>query len=201
MNEIPQQFALTVAFELEIFDSTGSAVKFGSLLPSDVAGKVVVVFIRHFFCGSCKQYVEQLASVPKESLDKSNVRIIIIGCGHSDAISVYKESTKFPGQIYADPSRKLYHALGMNIETLAATPAWKEKRSYLKLGTFSNVVSSIFKGPLQTPGLIGKQGNISQLGGDFVFGPGKHCIFASRMQHTEDHVEVSELMKHAGVDF
>ncbi|KAK0188304.1 AhpC/TSA antioxidant enzyme-domain-containing protein [Armillaria mellea] len=200
MNELPQQSALAEAFEIEISDSTGSTVKFGALLPSDPPEKVVVVFIRHFFCGSCRQYVEQLASVPQDSLEKSNTRIIIIGCGHSDAISFYKESTKFLGNIYADPTRKLYHALGMDIENLAATPAGKERRSYLKLGIFSNAVSSIFKGPLKSPSLIGKQGNISQLGGEFVFGTGKECIFASRMQNTEDHVEVSELMKHAGVD-
>ncbi|KAK0202291.1 AhpC/TSA antioxidant enzyme-domain-containing protein [Desarmillaria ectypa] len=150
-----------------------------------------------------QQYVQELASIPQESLDKSNARIIIIGCGHPDAISTISmsESTKFLGQIYADPTRKLYHALGMDIGTLAATPAGKERRSYLKAGTFSNAVSSILKGPLKNPSLIGKQGKISQLGGDFVFGPGKECIFASRMQNTEDHIEVSELMKHAGIDF
>ncbi|PBK87150.1 hypothetical protein ARMGADRAFT_939327 [Armillaria gallica] len=205
MNEIPQQSALAEASQLEVFDSTGSTVKFGTLLPSDPSEKVVVVFIRHFFCGVLslhfvQQYVEQLASVPHDSLEKSKTRIIIIGCGHSDAISVYKESTKFPGHIYADPTRKLYHSLGMDIENLAVTPAGKERRSYLKLGIFSNAVSSIFKGPLKSPSLIGRQGNISQLGGDFVFGPGKECTFASRMQNTEDHVEVSELMKYAGVD-
>ncbi|SJL12006.1 uncharacterized protein ARMOST_15422 [Armillaria ostoyae] len=198
-NEIPQQSALAEAFQIEVSDSTGSTVKFGTLLPSDPPEKVVGTFSVGPF-QSCKQYVEQLASVPHDSLEKSKTRIIIIGCGHSDAITVYKESTKFPGHIYADPTRKLYHALGMDIENLAATPAGKERRSYLKLGIFSNAVSSIFKGPLKNPSLIGKQGNISQLGGDFVFGPGKECIFASRMQNTEDHIEVSELMKHAGVD-
>ncbi|KAK0452834.1 AhpC/TSA antioxidant enzyme-domain-containing protein [Desarmillaria tabescens] len=198
MNEIPKQSALAEAFELEILDGKGSTVNFGSLLPSDPPEKVVVVFIRHFFCGSCKQYVEELASVPQESLDKANARIIVIGCGHPDAIKFYKESAKFPGQIYADPTRKLYHALGMDIENLAMTPTGKERRSYLKVGAFYNAVSSTFQGPLKNPSLIGKQGKISQLGGDFVFGP--ECIFASRMQNTEDHVEVSELMKHADVD-
>lgn len=57
------------------------------------------------------------------------------------------ESTKFPGHIYADPTRKLYHALGMDIENLAGTPAGKERRSYLKLGIFSNAVSSILVCP------------------------------------------------------
>jgi len=53
-----------------------------------------------------------------------------------------------------------------------------------------------------TPTQLGKQGNIKQLGGDFIFGPGtlyedsrtlgllvmigNTCSFAHRMQHTED---------------
>ncbi|KAK0466667.1 AhpC/TSA antioxidant enzyme-domain-containing protein [Armillaria novae-zelandiae] len=216
MNELPQQSALAQAFKIEVSDSAGNPITFGTLLPSDPSDKVrgfhklgrskagvsciLTVALGHFFCGSCRQYVEQLASVPQESLERSKTRIIIIGCGHSDAISFYKESTKFPGNVYADPTRKLYHALGMDIENLSATPKGKERRSYLKLGIFSNAVSSIFTGPLKSPSLIGKQGNISQLGGEFIFGPGKECTFASRMQNTEDHVEVSELMKHAGVD-
>lgn len=39
---------------------------------------------------------------------------------------------------------------------------------------------------LHNPSHIGKQGNFSQLGGEFILGPGLECSFASRMQHTED---------------
>ncbi len=45
MNQIPQQSTLAEATQLEVFDSTGSTVKFGTLLPSDPSEKVVVVFI------------------------------------------------------------------------------------------------------------------------------------------------------------
>ncbi|KAK0475692.1 AhpC/TSA antioxidant enzyme-domain-containing protein [Armillaria luteobubalina] len=193
MNELPQQSAFAKASDIEVSNSTGSTVKFGTLLPADPSEKVVVGTFSVELFQSCKQYVEQLASVPQESLERSKTRVIIIGCGHSDAISFYKESTKFLGNIYADPTRELYHALGMDIENLAATPG--ERTTQL------SQARHIFQcGPLKRPNLIGKQGNISQLGGEFVFGPGKECTFASRMQNTEDHIEVSELMKHAGVD-
>jgi hypothetical protein len=33
---------------------------------------------------------------------------------------------------------------------------------------------SLQRGPLKNPSHIGKQGNISQLGGDFILGPGMH---------------------------
>jgi len=60
------------------------------------------------------------------------------------------------------------------------------------------------QGPLKHPDHIGKQGNISQLGGDFIFGTGTRifpisgsslrsdlmvdndCLFAHRMEHSED---------------
>ncbi len=63
---------------------------------------------------------------------------------------------------------------------------------------------SFQRGPVHNPSLVGKQGNIKQLGGDFIFGPGQSptyllrrysidlflsgnsCSFASRMQNTED---------------
>ena len=39
--------------------------------------------------------------------------------------------TGFLGKIYAEPTRELYHALGMDIETLATTPSNQEKRGYI----------------------------------------------------------------------
>lgn len=117
----------------------------------------------------------------------------------------FEEAIKFPSsQMYADPSRKLYHTLGMDIETLAKTPSKETKRSYVSMGALSNIAMSLWvsstetdsiflnqpnvvqRGPVQHPSLIGKNGNISQLGGEFIFGPGNVCSFASRMRHTED---------------
>lgn len=60
----------------------------------------------------------------------------------------------------------------------------------------SNVCESnalVKTGPLQHPTLVGKQGNISQLGGDFILGPGNVCSFAHRMQNTEDRTFLSYL--------
>ncbi|ETW86562.1 hypothetical protein HETIRDRAFT_307693 [Heterobasidion irregulare TC 32-1] len=183
------------ASNLEIFDVKGAQVRFGSIFENE---KAVVVFIRHFFCG---QYVSQLASVRQDALKDAGVKIVVVGCGEWKLIDNYKETTSFQGDIYADPTRKLYHALGMTIETLNQTPAGQEKRSYLQDGLFTNVLKSIKRGPLKNPMHIGKQGNLSQLGGEFVFGPGSQCVFSSRMQHTEDHVEVTDLMKEVGVAF
>ncbi|KAF8887384.1 AhpC/TSA antioxidant enzyme-domain-containing protein [Infundibulicybe gibba] len=192
-KRLPDASAMSDASQLEILNLKGEPIKFGSLFEKD---KVIIVFVRHFFCGS---YVQQLVSVPRSALEEAGTKIIVIGCGEWNPIQTYAETTGFRGEIYADPSRKLYKALGMDIENLDGTPAGQEKRSYRTTSTFVNAMQSIWRGPLQHPLLIGKQGNISQLGGEFIFGPGAQCAFASRMQHTEDHIEVADLMSAAGV--
>lgn len=195
---IPDAKTLSDASSLEVLDSSGNRVPFGSLFESE---KIVLVFIRHFFCGSCQDYVTQLSTVRKEALEEARMKIVVIGCGDWQPIESYTELTEFKGPIYADPSRKLYTTLGMTLESLASAPAGEPKKSYISGGALALTFRSIWKGPVKNPALIGKQGNISQLGGDFVFGPGMTCSFANRMQHTEDHIEVPELMKTAGVAY
>jgi hypothetical protein len=52
--------------------------------------------------------------------------------------------TEFKGPIFADPTRKVYAALGMTIESLARTPAGEPKRSYLSGGTLVRTFQSIW---------------------------------------------------------
>ncbi|KAH7920370.1 hypothetical protein BV22DRAFT_808796 [Leucogyrophana mollusca] len=215
-TDLPDQVATSQAAQLDVLDSEGKPVKFESLLQDKTT---VVVFIRHFFCGSCQDYVTQLASVRPEALDAARARLVVIGCGDWQPIQHYKEVTNLQSPIYADPTRALYRALGVTTENLATTPARQERRSYLRKGDVANALASIWRGPFKNPSLMGKQGNISQLGGEFVFQvrPGKgeggtiggiegdgermRCTYASRMQHTQDHTEVTDLMRAAGVEY
>jgi len=180
----------------QVFDSKGQKQSFGEIYAST---KSVVIFIRHFFCGMCQAYVSQFSGVPSDALTKAGVKLVVIGCGDWQLIDNYKKVTGFTGDIFADPTRELYRKLGMTTETLAGTPKGEQKRTYVG-GAVSIALASIWRG-LHHPQHIGKQGNISQLGGEFVFGPGNQCTFAHLMKHTEDHVEVSELMQTAGVDY
>jgi hypothetical protein len=172
-------------------------VPFGDIFADQ---KTIVVFIRHFFCGSCMQYVSQLTTVREDALKEAPAKMALVGCGDWGLIETYKKDTEFKGEIYANPDRKLYDSLGL-ISNLQTTPKDEEKRSYLKRGFLNNTLWSIWRGPFKNPSHIGKQGNISQLGGDFILGPGVTCSYMSRMRHTGDHVEVSELMKAAGVAY
>ncbi|KAJ3479110.1 hypothetical protein NLI96_g9292 [Meripilus lineatus] len=177
-STLPDSETLAKAYKVEVLDTSGKVVTFGELA-----------------------YVSQLASVRDEALTKARKKLILIGCGDYQPIQHYGENTGFKGQIYANPSRELYQILRLT-ENLNLTPEGQEKKSYLANKTYwGNVFSSIWSGPVKHPGSIGKQGNISQLGGEFLFGPGRQCIYASRMEHTEDHVEVADLMKVAGVEY
>ncbi|EIM83214.1 uncharacterized protein STEHIDRAFT_133179 [Stereum hirsutum FP-91666 SS1] len=180
-TEIPSTEKLTEISKIEVWDEKGKKVEFGSVYENE---KTIVIFI---------------PTVKPEALQAANTKIAIVGCGDWKMIQDYKSTTAFKGSMYADPDRKLYHSLSM-MDSLKATPAGEKKKSYLDMSLFG-LVTNGFKRGLRHPSHIGKQGNMSQLGGEFIFGPGNTCAYASRMRHTEDHVEVEELMKQAGVAF
>ncbi|KZT43702.1 hypothetical protein SISSUDRAFT_1039573 [Sistotremastrum suecicum HHB10207 ss-3] len=192
---VPDAEALGRASQLKIWDETGKQVEFGSVFADK---RTIVVFIRHFFCGICQGYVKALGQVSEDDLRSANLKIVVIGCGEWHLIENYKKTTSCGHSIYADDSRTLYRALGMTVETLKGTPADEKPKSYVPANMLGNALRSIWGG-LQHPSHIGKQGNFSQLGGDFVLGPGLTCSFAHRMVHTQDHVEVEDLLKAAGM--
>jgi len=172
---LPDANTIAKASALNVLDALGKKISFGSIFEEH---QTVVVFIRHFFCGACKAYIETLANVvSQEVLAKSNTKIVVIGCGGWEAIQSYAVSTGFPGTFYADPTRELHRALGMTLETLARTPKGEQPKSYLSVSFVKQTLASICSGPLSHPALIGKQGNMSQVGGEFIFGPGE-CLSA-----------------------
>jgi len=144
----------------------------------------------------CQNYLIELAKVPKESFEAANTDVIVVGCGEWRIIKQYKEDTGYHYPVYADPNRGLYKTLGLT-SSLAPPPANAPKSSYAG-SVVSTTIQSIWRG-LKSPIAFFKGGDISQLGGDFVLGPGNHCSFASRMRWTTDHVEVPDLMAAAGV--
>ncbi|KAF8263793.1 AhpC/TSA antioxidant enzyme-domain-containing protein [Lactarius quietus] len=190
--------ALEAATAIQVFNSKGEKVRFGDVFANQ---KTIVVFVRHFFCGvRRRQYVTQLATVRHDALEEASTKLVVVGCGNWPLIESYQKNTGFKGEFYANPDRKLYDTLGL-VSNLHATPKGEVRRSYLTRSLLSGTLRSIWRGPLKNPSHLGKQGNISQNGGDFVFGPGSSCSYSSRMRHTEDHVEVPELMKAAGVSY
>uniref|UniRef100_A0A8C0WZ39 Thioredoxin-like protein AAED1 n=1 Tax=Castor canadensis TaxID=51338 RepID=A0A8C0WZ39_CASCN len=96
--------------ELPVLDASGKRVPFGALFRER---RAVVVFVRHFLCYICKEYVEDLAKIPKSFLQDANVTIIVIGQSSYHHIEPFCKLTGYSHEIYVDPEREIYKRLGM----------------------------------------------------------------------------------------
>ncbi|KAH8928493.1 hypothetical protein BT69DRAFT_1277085 [Atractiella rhizophila] len=190
----PSAEELEKASKLEVFDEDGNKVTLGSLFEHQ---KTAVVWIRHFYCGMCQQYVQAWTDEVKASvLEEAGVKLVFIGCGDYKLIKPYRSLLSTPYAIYADPTKSTYIALGMTLRTLEKG----EDPTYLKKRGWAGIKDSIFDGLSMGLKYIGKQGDMKQLGGDFIFGPGLQCHYTNRMLTTRDHTEVKDLAKELGIE-
>lgn len=108
-TERGQPLAAAVA-ELPVLDASGRRVTFGTLFRER---RAVVVFVRHFLCYVCKEYVEDLAKIPKSFLQEADVTLIVIGQSSYHHIEPFCKLTGYSHEIYVDPEREIYKRLGM----------------------------------------------------------------------------------------
>ncbi|XP_035877401.1 peroxiredoxin-like 2C isoform X4 [Phyllostomus discolor] len=108
-QERRQPLAAAVA-ELPVLDASGRRVPFGELFRER---RAVVVFVRHFLCYTCKEYVDDLAKIPKNFLQEANVALIVIGQSSYHHIEPFCKLTGYCHEIYVDPEREIYKRLGM----------------------------------------------------------------------------------------
>jgi hypothetical protein len=201
---LPTADVLAKAASMPVFDSAGKSHTLQSIYEND-SGAVqqnLIIFIRHFACTVCQQYVRHLATaLPPLSLAGRSppMRITIIGCGDISIIERYKKDVPCPFDLYTDPTMKLYSQLGMtrNLSMGKDAPEYIEGKSMLKLGWngFLNVIKQ--------PQNVFKMGDWSQIGGEFLFvkegEKGWKLIWAHRMRTTRDHAEVRELKEVLGI--
>lgn len=196
-NDIPTEKDLKRVDDLLVLDSKGQSRPFKDLYRGEgVAPRQMIIFVRHFFCGNCQEYLRELsASITPESLLAlpEPTFITVIGCGRPDLIDMYTSTTSCPFPIYADPTRKLYDYLGMT-----RTLDLGKKPNYIQSNLFVTSVQSIIQG-LKTGGNALKGGDIKQVGGEFLFEDGK-CVWAHRMRNTRDHAEITELREVLGLE-
>ncbi|WOO76575.1 Thioredoxin-like protein AAED1 [Vanrija pseudolonga] len=111
----PSARTLWEASQRTVTDDEGKKVAFGDLFPSYDGGaqKTVMVFVRHFWCGACQNYMEfSLANVDPEIVRQHNIRVVLIGCGSWKAIKAYKALFNCQYEMYTDRSRKIYKLMG-----------------------------------------------------------------------------------------
>ncbi|TQV95240.1 hypothetical protein V2A60_009714 [Cordyceps javanica] len=170
-DDIPSDATLAKVANYALLDKHGKSHTFQSLYNSpNGARRVLVVFVRHFFCGNCQEYIRALAeSISSEALLGLPVStsIVIIGCGDPQLIEMYVEATRCPFPLYTDPKSVLFDALGM-VKTLALG----EKPAYMKMGFLKGVFTGMSQALRQLPrGLTLKSGDQRQVGGEFLFEP------------------------------
>lgn len=195
-NDIPSEKDMQRVDDLLVLDATGESRPFRDLYKGEgVAPRQLIIFIRHFFCGNCQEYLRELsASITPEALLAlpEPTFITVVGCGRPELIEMYAQTTNCPFPIYADPTRKLYDLLSM-------TRTWDmgKKPEYIQSNMLFTSVQSIVQS-LKTGSKALKGGDFKQVGGEFLFEDGK-CVWAHRMKHTRDHTEVSAVREMLGL--
>ncbi|KAF2275737.1 uncharacterized protein EI97DRAFT_400083 [Westerdykella ornata] len=196
-DDLPTEKDLKRVENLLILDSKGQSRPFKDLYSGEgVAPRQLIIFVRHFFCGNCQEYLRTLSSsITPESLLAlpTPAFITVIGCGRPELIDMYAETTKCPFPIYAEPTRKLYDILGMT-----RTYELGKKPDYIHTNLFVSSVQSVVQG-LKTGNKALKGGDFKQAGGEFLFEHGKP-VWAHRMRNTRDHTEVEELRQVLGLE-
>ncbi|KAK3685887.1 AhpC/TSA antioxidant enzyme-domain-containing protein [Podospora appendiculata] len=170
-HDIPSVETLRKIENYIVLDRDGKSHTFKSLYSGKhAARRMLIIFVRHFFCGQCQEYLRALsASITPDTLLRLPIStfIAVIGCGDPSLIGMYAHETGCPFPIYADPTRKLYDELGM-VRTLAlgARPA------YVTKNLVKSSIASVFQGLKQLKkGLATKGGDARQIGGEFLFEP------------------------------
>ncbi|KAK1009652.1 hypothetical protein LTR91_002792 [Friedmanniomyces endolithicus] len=188
---LPSPDTLRQPGEQSILDERGNKILFKSLYaPTEGVTRHLIIFIRHFSCGSCESYVRTLAAHNQLNATP-NLHTILIGCGQPSVVPSYRDRTRARFPIYCDPDRALYAKLNMtcNLEGGAQKPKYiTDSTLSTTLNSFPNVLKSGFN--FSSRGF--NSGNFSQNGGEWLFVDGelKWCHI---MQRTRDHAEVEEL--------
>jgi hypothetical protein len=215
-QKVPSRAEMEKVADLPVLDRNGNQIPFKSLVAGGEtgAGRVLLIFIRHFFCGvrsrpppvppprpdhiqNCQEYLRTLcASVTPAALLAlpAPAQIVVIGCGQPELIDFYADATACPFPIYADPTKRLYGELGMTrtLRLGSARPAYMQQ-SILR-GALMSIVQELSSGRKAFKG-----GDIWQVGGEFLFENGS-AAWCHRMANTRDHAEVPELRARLGLD-
>ncbi|KZV64734.1 hypothetical protein PENSPDRAFT_587900 [Peniophora sp. CONT] len=194
---LPNASQLSRAAEMVVVQENGVPVPFGSLWKEK---RTAVVFIRHFWCSSCREYLSSVVrAADPAALERAGAQLLIVGCGDFNLIKSYRQTFRMPFQLVVDPSQgqQLYRTLGMNMllpPGLGGVNTAGGTKGRVRSAAF------VFKTALRAGvPAWGRGGDASQLGGEFVLGPGLRCSYAHRMQSVRGHAPVEEVLAAVGV--
>ncbi|XP_065455469.1 peroxiredoxin-like 2C isoform X1 [Chrysemys picta bellii] len=174
-----------------LVDRDGQRILFGALFREH---RAIVVFVRHFLCYTCKEYVEDLAKIPKNLLQDAKVRLIVIGQTSHHHIKPFCSLTGYPHEIYVDPEREIYKILGMKKGEAATTSV---QSPHVKSNLLSGSIRSMWRA--MTGPAFDFQGDPAQQGGTLILGPAELQIdFKPReTQRNQSDGEETEIEGHS----
>ncbi|XP_074850267.1 peroxiredoxin-like 2C isoform X3 [Carettochelys insculpta] len=173
-----------------VVDGDGQRIPFGALFREH---RAIVVFVRHFLCYTCKEYVEDLAKIPKNLLQDAEVRLIVIGQSSYHHIKPFCSLTGYHHEIYVDPEREIYKILGMK----RGEAATSVHSPHVKSNMLSGSIRSIWRA--MTGPVFDFQGDPAQQGGTLIVGPGSTVHFVHLDNNRLDHVPINTVLQLAGV--
>ncbi|KAK2022998.1 hypothetical protein LX32DRAFT_645015 [Colletotrichum zoysiae] len=170
-NDLPTPQILKKIENYVVLDRHGKSHSFKSLYTGrNVARRVLVIFVRHFFCGNCQEFLRTLSeSITPDALLGLPIStfIAVVGCGNPGLIDMYLEETGCPFPVYTDPTRRLFDTLGMT-----RTLALGTRPAYMRKSLLKSAAESVLQGLKQVKaGLATKSGDHRQVGGEFLFEP------------------------------
>jgi len=149
----------------------------------------------------CQDYLASLMrEVDHAALSRSGVRLVVIGCGSYGLIRSYRQIFRLPYELFVDasPGQALYRALRMG-QVSSGTQRGHPVGSYVRHGAVSGLAMVVAHALRVGMPVWERGGDASQLGGEFVLGPGLSCTYAHRMQSTAGHAPIEDVLAAAGV--
>ncbi|KAM9213643.1 peroxiredoxin-like 2C [Leptosomus discolor] len=186
-----QPAALVEAARCRVVDADGKSVPFQALYGEQ---RAIVVFVRNFLCYTCKEYVEDLAKVPRAFLQEANVRLIVIGQSSYHHIKPFCSLTGYTHEMYVDPQREIYKTLGMKRGEGNNVSVWSP---HVKSNTLLGSIRSLWRA--MTGPAFDFQGDPAQQGGALILGPGNEVHFLHLDKNRMDHVPINTVLQLAGV--
>ncbi|BEJ11799.1 hypothetical protein CspHIS471_0202590 [Cutaneotrichosporon sp. HIS471] len=205
----PSQRRMWEAGTCTIRNEDGKLIPFSDLFPTwedaprnGPPPRVMLLFLRHFWCGPCQDYtLESISTLDTKLLAANNVKVYVIGSGHWKLLKPYRSLFQCPFPFFTDGPRKLFNLLGL-IKKASVLPfkyPWKdaERGGYNHRPLMKQAVAGFKNAFLHMP--MAYPGHWTQLGGEFILSPGYKCDFAHRMTTMANHMEAYQVLQHIHV--
>ncbi|XP_030047826.1 peroxiredoxin-like 2C [Microcaecilia unicolor] len=174
-----------------VLDRTGHRFRLGQLFRER---RIILIFVWHFLCYTTKEYVEDLAKIPRSFLEDVDVGLVVIGQSHQH-IAPFCCLTGYHHEIYVDPEREIYKVLGMKRGETSTTSGRSDHQA---LSVLSGNIKSIWRA--MTGPAFDFQGDPAQQGGAVIVGPGDKLHFLHCDMNRMDHMPINSLLQLAGVE-